>query len=705
MPEILIYGPIGMGIGVSAEDVKQQIDEANGAEIIVSINTGGGGFDEGLAIYYDLASYEGNVITEIVGIAYSMGALILQAGKVRRMAANSVVMVHGSQSSAEGSAKDLRQRADVMEVHTAAMISAFTKRGVQEAKIKEWLTDGEDHYFTAEQALEHGLIDEVSDAVDMVAAMAHIPKDIPLPRHLAAYRPQPEEIQMPDQTKAPETKPDSQAGTIDVTALKSSRDRNVQAGLQAGQQAEMRRQNQIRAFFDRPQFSDPSRIGEDNVRAFKDLLDACLGDCLVTADKARDAALDMQDGMPSPIVAIETQTQHAGSSFGKLEAPAGYRSTGHQSISAGADAKEKFVLGVTDALMVKAGVEKDQTKKRKAAENPFLSMSVYEMARYHNDLHGIAGQGIQRREAIIGAAITASGIAHSSSDFAGILENIANKAMMRGWDESPETWMNWARSGTLPDFKQGSRVNLSTFGDLDLIYENGEYKYGSFSDLKEVLTLGTFGKLFGISRQALANDDLSALSAVPTGMGRAAARKIGDLAYNSLLSNPVLNQDSTTVFHANHNNIGTAGLPSVVPGASVDEAWTAIGLQKDPAGNTLNISGHHILVPKALEISTTAMVADPFLTGEGLQNRSNPFQGRLLVTADARLDEASSTAWYVLADQNMHDTVEVAFLNGQETPYLESKEGWSTDGVEFKVRIDAVAVPLDFRTMFYNAGA
>lgn len=700
MHEIMIYGPIGMGWGANAEDIERQLSDAGGADVTVRINSGGGGFDEGPAIYNALARYEGAITTEVSGVAYSMASMILQAGSPRRMAANSVVMIHGSQSEAGGSAEDLRKQAEVMDVHTSAMVSAYTARGLDEATVRGWLEDGEDHYFNADQALSAGIVDEITEAIDMAAAVSRLPQDLRLPPQLAAYRNPQEGKTMPDDKKATGNGPDSQAGIVDVKALSASRDRNVKAGLKAGQQAEMRRQNEIRAFFERPQFSDVERIGSDNVNAFLTLRDECLGNASISLGAARDAALDVQDGQPSPIVAATTQTQASGSSFGAMTVPAS-----RQSVTAGVDVKDKFAEGVTDALLVKAGVEKDKEKKRAAAQNEFLSMSIYEMCRYHNDIHGIKAQGV-RRDAIVGAAITASGIAHSTSDFANILENIANKAMMRGWDEAAETWSSWARTGTLPDFKQGSRVNLSTFGDLDIVYENGEYHYGSFSDLKEVLQLMTFGKLFGIGRQALANDDLSALSAVPTGMGRAAARKVGDLAYTSLTSNPTLNQDGTAVFDATHNNIGTAGPPSTVPGGSLDEAWTAMGLQTDPAGNVLNISPQHLLVPRALEISTLAMIADAtFADASAAQERQNPFRNRLTVTADARLDQVSSTAWYVLASGDMHDTVEVAFLNGMETPYLESKDGWNVDGVEFKVRIDAVAVPLDFRTMFYNAGA
>lgn len=75
------------------------------------------------------------------------------------------------------------------------------------------------------------------------------------------------------------------------------------------------------------------------------------------------------------------------------------------------------------------------------------------------------------------------------------------------------------------------------------------------------------------------------------------------------------------------------------------------------------------------------------------------------VVAEARLDAASATAWYLAADPNMFDTIEVQYLDGNDAPYLEQKDGWNVDGVEMKVRIDAGVKALDYRTLYKSAGA
>jgi hypothetical protein len=69
---------------------------------------------------------------------------------------------------------------------------------------------------------------------------------------------------------------------------------------------------------------------------------------------------------------------------------------------------------------------------------------------------------------------------------------------------------------------------------------------------------------------------------------------------------------------------------------------------------------------------------------------------------DARL---TGTAWYLAADPSAADTVEIGYLDGQRTPFLDQQEGWSVDGTEFKVRIDATATALAWEGLYRNAGS
>jgi len=77
----------------------------------------------------------------------------------------------------------------------------------------------------------------------------------------------------------------------------------------------------------------------------------------------------------------------------------------------------------------------------------------------------------------------------------------------------------------------------------------------------------------------------------------------------------------------------------------------------------------------------------------------------LQVIVDARLDANSATAWYLAADFNQIDTIEYAYLEGQNGVYIESRQGFDVDGMEIKARLDFAAKAIDYRGLYKNVGA
>jgi len=73
--------------------------------------------------------------------------------------------------------------------------------------------------------------------------------------------------------------------------------------------------------------------------------------------------------------------------------------------------------------------------------------------------------------------------------------------------------------------------------------------------------------------------------------------------------------------------------------------------------------------------------------------------------ADHRLSANSATIWYMSSNPSTSDALIIGFLNGQSTPFLDSENGFTIDGVQYKVRIDAAAIPGDFRGLWRNPGA
>jgi hypothetical protein len=378
--------------------------------------------------------------------------------------------------------------------------------------------------------------------------------------------------------------------------------------------------------------------------------------------------------------------------IGKGAEPAGAEAT---RIEAGADSADKFRSAAIVSLAVRAGLATTE-QRAEVAKTGLGAYTLLEYARRSLELVNVDTSRLGKMD-LVGRAFT-------TSDFPLILADAANKSMLKGFEEAPETWATWAQTGSLTDFKLGRRVNLSSFNDLELVNEDGEYKYGSFTEQGETIQLATYGKLFAISRQAIINDDLGAFTRIPSAMGRSASRTVGDLAYGALTSNPIMG-DGLALFVAAHNNLnesGAGGTPlsaDAAGTAAIGAMRNAMALQTDASGSAtgLNIRPSYLLAPVALEDTANALMTDTTAPGQANPGVRNQIRGLASVVTDPRLDADSVTRYYLAAGQAF-DTIEVAFLDGNQSPMLEQQNGWSIDGTEFKVRIDVAAAPMEFRT-------
>lgn len=326
-----------------------------------------------------------------------------------------------------------------------------------------------------------------------------------------------------------------------------------------------------------------------------------------------------------------------------------------------------------------------------AERTPFHGMSLTDMARASLTERGVSMMNYGNKMQMVGAAFT-----HSSSDFGAVLMNVANKAMLQGWEQAGETFQQWTKQGTLTDFRTAHRVGMGAFSTLPAVPEGAEYTYITTDDHAEPIALATYGAIFSITRQAIINDDLSAFSSIPAKLGAAAARTIGDLVYAVLTSNQKLS-DKKAIFHADHNNLVTAA--SGLDAATLGEVRRKMRLQTDSKGNALNINPAFVIVPAALESIGLQVLNSTAVPGaENNSGISNPVANMGSLIVEPRLDKANPVHWY-LASAKGTDTIEVAYLDGQSTPYIEQQDGFTVDGSAFKVRIDAGVAPLDYRGM------
>lgn len=319
----------------------------------------------------------------------------------------------------------------------------------------------------------------------------------------------------------------------------------------------------------------------------------------------------------------------------------------------------------------------------------FQGMSMREMARELLRLSGCRSIPVDSRELFARALTT--------TDLPQLLVETSRRSLLQAYERNEETWGEWCATGRVDDFKVNKAVGLEPDFKLRELPESAEYERGNLGEVAEEYKIATFGEMLTISRQALINDDLGALTAIPEGYGEACSRLIGDIAYACLTSNPKM-ADGERLFSTKHKNLytGKGGLPTVPNLGAVRSGMKA---QTDSKGNKRPIRPVFFLAPTGMEtecdvfFNTQIASVGPVTSTQANPVAHNPFGGTYFQRVhEYRLDDADADAWYLAGHKG--STVTVFFLNGVMTPYMETQNGWNTDGVEMKVRMDAGAKAL-----------
>ncbi len=358
-----------------------------------------------------------------------------------------------------------------------------------------------------------------------------------------------------------------------------------------------------------------------------------------------------------------------------------------------------------EALIARAGRHMPTAKFEPTERSRgFINMPVLEMfaelARAH-------GHKIDRHAR--GAALWDSLVqlrALSTSDFPLLLANTGNKILVKAYELAGSTYELIGARKLMNDFKPHSFIRGGDFPNLLLKGETGEFKYGSMSEAQNQLTLATYGRVLGISRRMIVNDDLGAFVDLPAKAGRRVAdfnnaTFWAQLALNSGAGPTIFEKNMPTgrpLFHSDHANYASSG--TIIDVTNVGVGRAAMMNQQSLDSLKLNV------MPKYLFVSPDKMTqAEQFCAVNivaAKDSDSNPFKGRLTPVGDANV---TGNAWYLFADPAVLETMVYGFLNGAEGPQIRSEEGFKTDGVEMLVYEDFVAGAIDYRGAYKNAGA
>lgn len=393
----------------------------------------------------------------------------------------------------------------------------------------------------------------------------------------------------------------------------------------------------------------------------------------------------------------------------------------HAQVSVGTTEGDKSMRGALSALVQRYGlVEMARSMKTKGhvrfqdvdfdGGGEFASMRLSRIAQEFLERSGVSTRGMSD-DKIVGRAMTFTrGGENTTSDYSVLLENVLYKTLLGNYALADDTWRKFCKVESVQDFRASNRYRTGSFGTLDVVAEGQEFKNKNIPDgLKQTISVQTKGNMIGLSRQAVVNDDMGAVMDTAAKFGRAAGLSIESDVYALLNANSGLgfmDGTGTDFFSSANANLNGSGTALGVQGIDADRV--VLASQKDISANEyLGLAKYgslKLLVPISLGgLARNVNKSTIDITQSNKFNVPNIVEGLFAEVIDS--PRLTGTRRYIFAPTDAAAAIVVAFLNGQEAPFMEQKLGWRVDGTEWKLRLDYRALMFDPKGAVTNAGA
>lgn len=316
-------------------------------------------------------------------------------------------------------------------------------------------------------------------------------------------------------------------------------------------------------------------------------------------------------------------------------------------------------------------------KALNAADKRFgRSLGMQELLLEAAWANGYTGRNARDMRSVLAHAFGRSRVEASFStiDMGGILSNVANKFLLAGFMAVERTWRNITAIRNVTDFKTVTSYRLVGSEQYEQVAPGGEIKHGTLEEESFTNRADTYGLMLSVDRRDIINDDLGAITTVPRKLGRGSGLKINDVFWTAFLAN-------SSFFTSARNNY-FEGAGTVLGIDALTQADVLFMNQVDPQGKPIGTVPMILLVPPALSAMANRLNKSTELREPSSSDKvpvANPHEGKFRAEVSRYLSNASyagysSTAWYLLASPEDLPVIETAFLNGQESPTIETAE-------------------------------
>lgn len=295
----------------------------------------------------------------------------------------------------------------------------------------------------------------------------------------------------------------------------------------------------------------------------------------------------------------------------------------------------------------------------------------------------------------------------STINVTGILSNIANKFLTTAFLFTEQAWRSIAQIRSAADFKQMTTYRLTGANKFEKIPPGGEIKHGTLGELSYTNQIETWGKMLGIDRRDIINDDLGAISGATQDLARGAGDSLNEVFWTEFLDDDAFFPTDKSL-----GNYDDGSPDSVLSLAGLENADNIFAQQTKPDLTPLGVMPEILLVPRGLRTTAMTLMSATGLTGVSgsLALNQNPWAGMYTVVSSLYLAKAalggSATAWYLLANPGNIAVIQVAFLNGRETPIVETADfDFDRLGLAMRAYMDFGVAKQEHRAGLKMAGA
>ena len=356
---------------------------------------------------------------------------------------------------------------------------------------------------------------------------------------------------------------------------------------------------------------------------------------------------------------------------------------------------------ITAALCNSIGMDEEATANslkaevgQKAAEKAMNDAATLRGFNVHKLIHTVLhahgrsvspGQGID--DSVLASALECGSNIRASAGFStvslpGILSRVANKAMLASYNSGAGVAREFCAETDTTDFKQFDRYRMTEAGDFEEIGATGEIKNSTLTEETLSNQVKTYGRMFGITRQMLINDDLGAMLAIPSLLGKMAARTL-EKSVITLLANASTGAASTNFFFSTSTAKKKANYAAGAATAlDIDALGTAYKLfldQVDSSGNPIMVEPGLLLVTNKNAVNARKLFNDAayrFTNADTKETTENQWQGMFRPLVSPYLSQLATTEdeYYLLPEPTDTAVINIAYLRGQRAPVISQSD-------------------------------